>query len=141
MLNINAPLDKRVEEPDLPEFVDTGSCICGLLASQTPLLDEGELVEWWRCTAPWQTSIITEGGNGKWYQTEYPSQEISGLGQPRNWGDNPPAVSNVYVLTFQSSGPSYEILDAGNAGALHGDDYKCTGVNDTVASTEFYATQ
>lgn len=95
----------------------------------------------WRCTADAAPAIITQGGNGKWYNTTLPSTDVSGVGEPRNWGSNPPSVSQTYVLVFANGGAFYAPLNAVDVGALHGDDYKCTGVNDTSASGRFYAGQ
>jgi len=139
--DINESLHKRVKEPSLPEFIDNGACLCGLLRSQATLFDNGKIHEMWRCTADAAHSIIDQGGNGKWYNTTLPSEEVSGVGKARNWGDNPPYVGQTYVLTFQNGGASYALLNSGNAGALHGNDYQCTGVNDTSASVTFYAGQ
>ncbi len=129
------------EQPNLPEFIDTGACICGLLLDQSTVDNSnGEVIEMWRCTA-FVDYDISKGGNGKWYNTTYPSQELSGVNKPRQWAENQPYVGQTYVLTFQNGGASYQLLDAANSGALFGADVNCTGVKDADASNAWYATQ
>lgn len=128
------------EQPNLPEFIDTGACICGLLLDQSTVDNSnGEVIEMWRCTA-FVDYDVSKGGNGKWYNTTLPSQEVSG-NKGRQWADNQPYVGQTYVLTFQNGGASYQLLDAANSGALFGADVNCTGVKDAAASTAWYATQ
>lgn len=127
-------------QPDLPEFIDTKACLCGLLFSQSTLPSMGYNAEMWRCIGD-ENSDISSGGNGKWYNTSLPSQDLSGINEPRNWGQNPPNASMAYVLVFKDGGALYEIADSENASALFGNDTLCTGVNDTLASTSWYATQ
>ncbi len=95
----------------------------------------------WRCVADGAHAVITAGNNGKWYNTSLPSEDLSGLGMPRNWGVNPPFLKPVFVLVFENGGAVYQVLQPQNAGALSEGDYKCTAVNDTEASGVFYASQ
>lgn len=94
----------------------------------------------WRCTASTSTPI-TQGTNGKWYNTTLPSTDVSGVGKPRNWGGNPPDLRVTYVLVAEGGEEVYEVLGAGDAGALVGGGWGCNGINDTKASGVFYGEQ
>ena len=69
---------------NLPSYIDDHACLCGLLESRSSLPDNGELIELWRCIGNGSNNI-EEGGNGKWYNTTLPSQELSGINKPQNW--------------------------------------------------------
>ena len=129
-----------IEQPDLPEFIDTSACICGLLTVEDSLPHNGEIIEMWRCTASVDDDI-SKGTHGKWFNTTLPSQELSGYGAGRQWFENPPYLNDTYVLVSEDGGEYYEALDAANAGALQGGDVNCTGMKDQTASAAFYASQ
>ena len=132
---------RSVQQPAIPSFIDTGACICGLLTQESTLPDNGEVIEMWRCEANLSESVA-EGSHGKWYNTSLPSQELSGLGEPRNWGGNPPDLSAVFVLVHGADGSAtYQPLNSSDSNNLVGNDTKCTGSNDTAASAAFYASQ
>ncbi|KAL6715744.1 hypothetical protein ACLMJK_006705 [Lecanora helva] len=130
-----------IEQPNLPEFIDTGACICGLLNIEDTLPHNGEVIEMWRCTASVDDDI-SKGSHGKWYNTTLPSQEVSGINKGREWDGNPPYLNETFVLVAEDGGAYYEVLDAANAEyALLGGDVNCTGSKDQAASAAFYASQ
>lgn len=95
----------------------------------------------WRCTADLSTSIA-DGTHGKWFNTTLPSQEVSGLNEPRQWDHNPPFLNQTFVLEAVDGGEYYELLDASDAvTGLQGGDSNCTGSKDQTASAAFYASQ
>ena len=69
---------------DLPSYIDDQACLCGLLDSRSTVPNNGELIELWRCIGN-ASDNIEHGGNGKWYNTSLPSQELSGINRPQNW--------------------------------------------------------
>lgn len=94
----------------------------------------------WRCTASLDTDISTHT-HGKWFNTTYPSQELSGTGEGRTWDENPPYVGQTFVLVHEHGGAYYEVLTPADSGELVGGDADCTGVKDDAASATWYATQ
>lgn len=96
----------------------------------------------WRCMANLYQSIA-DGSHGKWFNTSLPSQDLSGINQPRNWGFNPPNVKETFVLVYSQNNTvaEYLPLDSQTSSNLVGNDVKCTGNNDTAASTKFYKSQ
>ena len=132
---------RSFKQPAIPSFIDTSACICGLLTQESTSDVNGEVIEMWRCEANLSESIA-DGSHGKWFNTSEPSQELSGLGEPRNWGDNPPDLSAVYVLVKGSDGSAtYQPLNSSDGSWLVGNDTRCSGRNDTEASGAFYASQ
>ena len=131
-----------IEQPNIPEFIDTAACICGLRKDADTLKHNGEIIEMWRCTAAVDEDIGV-GTHGKWYNTTLPSQELSGIGEPRDWDENPPYVNETFVLAFDGDGGRfYELLNAPDDEAeLQPGDVNCTGVKDQAASAAFYASQ
>ncbi|KAK3173398.1 hypothetical protein OEA41_006727 [Lepraria neglecta] len=123
---------------NIPEFIDTGACLCGLLNSATTLPDNGESIEYWRCIGN-ASADVTNGGNGKWYNTSLPSQEMSGISQPQNWAENPPDTSQAFVLVETNGKAVYQDLPSGGSPELVGADSGCTGKNDTTLSGMFYS--
>lgn len=69
---------------NLPSYIDNQACLCGLLESRSSLPNNGEHIELWRCIGN-ASDNVEDGGNGKWYNTSLPSQELSGINQPQNW--------------------------------------------------------
>ncbi len=123
---------------NLPSYIDTASCLCGILKSASSLPDNGEQIELWRCIGN-ASDNISSGGHGKWYNTSLPSQELSGINKPQNWGENPPDLSQVYVLEDQNGKAVYQKWSSGSSPDLIGADVGCTGKNDTELSTMYYA--
>lgn len=123
---------------NVPSFIDTAACLCGLLNQKSSLPVNGEQIEMWRCIGD-ASANINSGGNGKWYNTSLPSQELSGINKPQNWGDNPPDLSQAYVLEDHNGMALYAKLGSGGSPDLIGKDVGCTGKNDTMASTMYYA--
>lgn len=123
---------------NFPEFIDTGACLCGLLDSASTLPDNGESIEYWRCIGN-ASADVTNGGNGKWYNTSLPSQELSGISQPQNWAGNPPDTSQTFVLVETNGKAAYQDLPSGGSPELIGPDSGCTGKNDTTLSGMFYS--
>lgn len=123
---------------NLPSYIDNQACLCGLLQSRSSLPDNGEHIELWRCIGN-ASDNVEDGGNGKWYNTSLPSQEISGINQPQNWGENPPDLSQAYVLQDENGKAAYEKLMSDGSINLIGSDKDCTGTNDTSLSEQYYA--
>lgn len=123
---------------NLPSFIDTASCLCGLLESQSSLPNNGGIVQMWRCIGDASEDIIS-GGHGKWFNTTLPSQERSGINRPPNWGDNPPNSSVAYVLEGQDGNVAYVELGSGGSPSLIGTDADCTSRNDTEKSALYYS--
>ncbi|MCJ1458513.1 hypothetical protein MMC28_008886 [Mycoblastus sanguinarius] len=122
----------------LPSYIDTAACLCGLIKSAASFPKNGELVEMWRCIGN-ASDDVTSGGHGKWYNTSLPSQELSGLNEPQDWAENPPNLSQAYVLQDENGSAVYEKLGPGGSVDLVGADVNCTAVNSTVLSGEYYA--
>lgn len=120
----------------VPEFIDTATCLCGLLSAPAAAYN-GEQIEMWRCIGNPAANIST-GNNGKWYNTTLPSQEVSAINEAQNWGDNPPDLSSVFILVDHSGKDTYEPYKSGSSPELVGNDMKCTGKNDTALSGTFY---
>ena len=123
---------------NLPEFIDTSACLCGLVKSASSLPDNGQQIQYWRCIGD-ASADVTHGGNGKWYNTSLPSQELSAIAQPQNWKDNPPNTTVAYVLVNTNGQASYQPLGSGGSPELIGADSGCTGKNDTTLSGTFYS--
>jgi len=119
-----------------PQFIDTEACLCGLLNSREAPYN-GEIEEKWRCIGN-ASDNMDSGGNGKWYNTSLPSQELSGINEPQNWGQNPPDLSQVYVLEDTNGKPVYQRLTSNGSPDLIGTDKDCTGKNDTGLSESYY---
>ena len=92
----------------------------------------------WRCIGN-ASDNVSSGGHGKWYNTSLPSQELSGINKPQNWGENGPDLSQVYVLVDQSGKAVYQAWSSGSSPNLIGADPGCTGKNDTGLSAMYYA--
>ena len=92
----------------------------------------------WRCIGN-ASDNVSSGGHGKWYNTSLPSQELSGINKPQNWGENGPDLSQVYVLEDQSGKAVYQSWSSGSSPDLIGADPSCTGKNDTGLSAMYYA--
>lgn len=122
----------------LPEYIDTSSCLCGLLASKSSLPNNGEMIELWRCIGS-NSAKVQDGSNGKWWNTSLPSQELSGLNQPQNWAENPPDLSQAFVLVNTNGQSAYQKLGSGGSPELIGADANCNGKNDTALSGMFYS--
>lgn len=123
---------------NLPEFIDTNACLCGLLESASELPDNGGITELWRCIGD-ASADVTHGENGKWYNTTLPSEELSGINEPQNWGQNPPDTSQTFVLVTKNGQAAYQVLGSGGSSALIGADADCNGKNDTTLSGMYYA--
>ncbi|KAF6218639.1 hypothetical protein HO133_005990 [Letharia lupina] len=123
---------------NLPSYIDDQACLCGLLESRSSLPNNGEHIELWRCIGN-ASDNVEDGGNGKWYNTSLPSQELSGINQPQNWGENPPDLSQAYVLQDENGQAVYEELGSAGSINLIGSDKDCTGINDTSMSEQYYA--
>ena len=123
---------------NIPEFIDTNACLCGLLQSASELPDNGGITELWRCIGD-ASADITHGNNGKWYNTTLPSEELSGINQPQNWGQNPPDTSQSFVLMTKNGQDAYQVLGSGGSSALIGDDANCNGKNDTTLTGMYYS--
>ena len=123
---------------NLPEFIDTNACLCGLLKSASELPDNGGITELWRCIGD-ASADVTHGDNGKWYNTTLPSEELSGINEPQNWGQNPPDTSQTFVLVTNNGQAAYQVLGSGGSPALIGADTDCNGKNDTTLSGMYYA--
>ncbi|CAF9907059.1 hypothetical protein IMSHALPRED_005429 [Imshaugia aleurites] len=123
---------------NLPSYIDDQACLCGLLESRSSLPNNGEVIELWRCIGN-ASDNIEDGGNGKWYNTSLPSQELSGINKPQNWDDNPPDLSQVFVLQDKNGQAVYEDLRLEDAPNLIGTDKDCTGTNDTSLSEQYYS--
>ena len=121
-----------------PQFIDTASCLCGLIPSREPDPNGGQ-VQLWRCISDVSGSLES-GSDGKWFNTSLPSQELSGLAQPENSGQNPPDTSQAYVLEDSHGETSYQKLSSSGSSGLTGDDKSCTGKNSTSLSREYYGT-
>jgi len=122
----------------IPSYIDTSVCLCGLIASKSTLPNNGGMPELWRCIGNASASI-TDGSNGKWWNTSLPSEELSGLNQPQNWAENPPDLSQAYVLVDSNGQAAYQKLGSGGSPALIGADTKCNGNNDSTVSGMYYA--
>ncbi len=123
---------------NLPEFIDANACLCGLLESASELPDNGGITELWRCIGN-ASADVTHGDNGKWYNTTLPSEELSGINQNQNWGQNPPDTSQAFVLVTANGQASYQVLGSGGSPELIGADTDCNGKNDTTLSVMYYA--
>lgn len=123
---------------NLPSYIDNAACLCGLLNQKSSLPVNGEQIEMWRCIGN-ASDNINSGGNGKWYNTSQPSQELSGINEPQNWAQNPPDLSQAYVLEDHNGQAAYAKLGPGGSPDLIGADAGCTGMNDTKLSTMYYA--
>ena len=123
---------------NLPEFIDTNACLCGLLESASELPDNGGITELWRCIGN-ASADVTHGDNGKWYNTTLPSEELSGINESQNWGQNPPDTSQAYVLVSVNGQAAYQVLGSGGSSELIGGDTNCNGKNDTTLSGMYYA--
>ena len=123
---------------NLPEFIDTKACLCGLLESASELPDNGGITELWRCIGN-ASADVTHGDNGKWYNTTLPSEELSGINQDQNWGQNPPDTSQAFVLVTANGQSAYQVLGSGGSPELIGADTDCNGQNDTTLSGMYYA--
>lgn len=123
---------------NLPEFIDTNACLCGLLESASELPDNGGITELWRCIGN-ASADVTHGDNGKWYNTTLPSEELSGINESQNWGQNPPDTSQAFVLVTVNGQAAYQVLDSGGSPELIGADTDCNGKNDTILSGMYYA--
>ncbi|KAL9100061.1 MAG: hypothetical protein Q9163_004519 [Psora crenata] len=122
---------------NFPQFIDSAACLCGLLDSREPVRNGG-LEEDWRCIGD-ASANLESGGNGKWFNTSLPSQELSGISQPQYWDDNPPDLSQTYVLEDVNGRPKYETLGSNGSPQLIADDSKCTGKNSTELSAIYYS--
>ncbi len=123
---------------NLPSYIDAAACLCGLLEQKSSLPVNGEQIEMWRCIGN-ASANINSGGNGKWYNTSLPSQELSGIHEPQNWAENPPDLSQAYVLEDHNGKAAYAKLGSGGSPDLIGADVDCTGKNDTGLSAMYYA--
>ena len=123
---------------NLPEFIDTSACLCGLLESASELPDNGGNTELWRCIGN-ASADVTHGDNGKWYNTTLPSEELSGINENQNWGQNPPDTSQAFVLVTVNGQAAYQVLGSGGSAELIGADEDCNGKNDTTLSGMYYA--
>ena len=123
---------------NLPEFIDTKACLCGLLESASELPDNGGNTELWRCIGN-ASADVTHGDNGKWYNTTLPSEELSGINESQNWGENPPDTSQAFVLVTVNGQAAYQVLGSGGSPELIGADTDCNGKNDTNLSGMYYA--
>lgn len=121
---------------NIPEFIDTSACLCGLLPSREPD-PNGGLIEKWRCIGNASANVVT-GDNGRWYNTSLPSQELSGINEPQNWGQNPPDPSQSFILITVGGNPKYEDAPANGSPQLIGNDVNCNGRNDTELSGSYY---
>lgn len=122
----------------IPSYIDSSICLCGLLASKSSLPNNGELTELWRCIGDASASI-QDGTNGKWWNTSLPSEELSGLNEPQNWAENPPDLSQAYVLVDTNGQSAYQKLGSGGSPSLVGADTKCNGKNDSSLSGMYYS--
>lgn len=122
----------------IPSYIDNSICLCGLLASKSSLPNNGEMTELWRCIGNASASI-EDGTNGKWWNTSLPSEELSGLNQPQDWAENPPDLSQAFVLVDTNGQSSYQKLGSGSSPSLVGADTNCNGINDTSLSGMYYS--
>ena len=116
-------------QPKGPFFIDTVGCGCAL---QEKLNSEA-----WRCIAN-VTQDAYDGDNGKWYYAVNQADPGS-LQAPENSNSNPPDTATVYYI---QNGNFSKISDTNpvdvNSNVQDIQDFACTGVNQTVASTQFY---
>lgn len=123
---------------NLPSYIDTDACLCALVTSRSTLPNNGEVTELWRCIGN-SSANIGLGSHGKWYNTVLPSEDLSGINKPEDWAENPPDLSQTYVLEKEKNSTVYNILGPGGSSSLIGADVNCTGMNDTVFSELYYA--
>lgn len=120
----------------VPSYVDNAACLCALQPSRAALDNSNEL---WRCIGN-VTADATSGSTGKWYRTQAQGSTLAGLGnQPQNWAGYPPDLRATYVLIQDGEGNlAYQTLGSGNQHQLTPVDARCSGKNDTHASTTYY---
>lgn len=122
---------------NLPSYIDTAACLCGILDAASSLPNNGLQTEMWRCIGN-ASANVKSGSNGKWYNTTLPSEELSGINEAQNWAQNPPDLSQAYVLQNENGNMVYEKLGSGGSPELIGADTDCTGTNDTELSAMYY---
>ena len=119
-----------------PQFIDSESCLCGFLDSPVPS-PNGNRQQVWRCIGD-ANDDLKRGSHGKWFQPSLPSEELSGINQPQNWGQNPPELSQPYVLVTENGKKKLQELEGNNSPQLIGNDESCTGKNSSQLSTQYY---
>jgi hypothetical protein len=124
-----------------PFFVDSASCQCNFQENRATYGNGKSL---WRCIGN-ASADVSAGSSGKWY---YPillagnkNNDFSGDFLPVNSADYPVDTSETYIVVDNGDGVYvYAQLTSQNQNELSAIDSVCTGMNDTEASTRYYAT-
>jgi hypothetical protein len=124
-----------------PFFVDSASCQCNFQENRATYGNGKSL---WRCIGN-ASADVSAGSSGKWY---YPillagnkNNDFSGDFLPVNSADYPVDTSETYIVVDNGDGVYvYAQLTSQNQNELSAIDSVCTGLNDTEASTRYYAT-
>ena len=122
---------------NLPYYIDTDACLCGLLTSRSTLTNNGEIPELWRCVGN-SSANIELGGHAKWHNTFLPSEDLSGINEPVDCAESPPDLSQTYALEEDKISTVYTVLGPEGSSSLIGADVNCTGINDTVSSELYF---
>lgn len=128
--------------PKGPDYIDSGTCRCSLQATNVQQQDNNNALvsEAWRCTLN-QTANPYVGASGMWFvPTNTPDSLGLDFAQNESWAGNPPSLQTPYILQgpdnrFNGSLVPY---NSESPSGLDSDDQKCTGQNDTDASTLYY---